>query len=189
MFSFIYGIAAYMLFLGTFLYLIAFSGNIVVPKTIDSGAAGPIGQAIAVDLALLGIFAAQHSIMARRSFKQWWTRIVPEAVERSTFVVAASLALVLVVWQWQLIPEPLVWSFDDGVAARAMNVGFWLGWGVALVSTLPHQPFRALRVAAIASASSAARCRGRSSARPRSTVTCATHSTSEWCSRSGPCPS
>ena len=135
MFSFIYGIAAYMLFLGTFLYLIAFSGNIVVPKTIDSGAAGPIGQAVAVDLALLGIFAAQHSIMARRSFKQWWTRIVPEAVERSTFVLAASLALVLVVWQWQPIPEPLVWSFDDGVAARAMNVGFWLGWGVALVST------------------------------------------------------
>jgi protein-S-isoprenylcysteine O-methyltransferase Ste14 len=132
-FSLFYGLVAYLVFLGTFLYLIAFSGNIVVPKTVDSGTAGPTGLAVLVDLALLGIFALQHSIMARRSFKSWWTRIVPEAVERSTFVLAASLALILTVWQWQPIPE-VVWNVD-GVAARAMWSVFWLGWVVALVST------------------------------------------------------
>ncbi len=135
MFSFIYGLAVYLVFLATFLYVIAFSGNIVVAKTIDSGDAGPVGLAVVVDLALLGVFALQHSIMARRSFKRWWTRIVPEPVERSTYVLAASLALILVVWQWQPIPEPVLWKVE-GMAARAMWSVFWLGWGLVLFSTL-----------------------------------------------------
>src|SRR5579862_1022720 len=135
MFSFLYGLAVYVFFLATFLYVIAFSGNIVVPKTIDSGTVGPAGLAVAVDLALLGVFALQHSIMARRSFKRWWTRIVPEPVERSTYVLAASLALALVVWQWQPIPEPVLWKVE-GMAARAMWSIFWLGWGLVLFSTL-----------------------------------------------------
>ncbi len=148
-FSLFYGLVAYVVFLATFLYLIAFSGNIVVPKTVDSGTAGPVGLAVAVDLALLGLFALQHSIMARRSFKRWWTRIVPESVERSTFVLAASLALVLMVWQWQPIPD-IVWKVEDGTIARGMWSVFWLGWGVALVSTflINHFELFGLRQAA-----------------------------------------
>jgi methanethiol S-methyltransferase len=134
MFLFLYGLASYILFLGTFLYLIAFSGNLLFSKTIDSGVAGPVCPAVAVNLALLGVFALQHSIMARRGFKRWWTRIVPEAVERSTYVLAATLALALVVWQWQPIPQPVVWK-AEGAAAVVLWIGFWLGWGVALLST------------------------------------------------------
>lgn len=130
----LYGLASYLFFLGTFLYTIAFTGNFIVPKTIDSGEAGPVGPAVIIDLALLGIFAAQHSIMARRGFKRWWTRIVPESVERSTYVLAATLALALILWQWQPIPEPVVWSVD-GIAAAALWVVFGLGWGVLLLST------------------------------------------------------
>src|SRR6185312_8232788 len=111
-----------------------FTGGFMVAKTIDGGEAGPIGPAVAIDLLLLGVFAVQHSIMARRSFKRWWTRIVPEAVERSTYVLAATLALALIVWQWQPIPEPVVWSVD-GLAATAMWIVFGLGWGVLLLST------------------------------------------------------
>lgn len=145
----LYGVAAYGVFIATFLYLIAFSGNFLVPKTIDSGAAGPAGEAVAVDLILLGLFAAQHSVMARRSFKKWWTRIVPEAVERSTFVLAASLVLAILAWQWRPIPEPVVWQLE-GAAAAATWFVFWLGWGIALVSTflIDHFELFGLRQAA-----------------------------------------
>lgn len=136
MFSILYGLASYVFFLATFLYVIGFTGNFAVPKTIDNGDAGPLGPAVAIDLVLLAIFAAQHSIMARRSFKRWWKHFVPEAVERSTYVLAATLALALVVWQWQPIPEPVVWDVGDGVAATAMWIVFGLGWAVVLLSTL-----------------------------------------------------
>ena len=150
MFAILYALCVYVLFLGTFLYLIAFSGNLTVPKTVDSGTVGEIGQAIAVNLVLLGLFAAQHSIMARRSFKRWWTQFVPESVERSTFVLAATLALALLAWQWQPIPEPVVWHVEDGAAAMALWIVFWLGWGVALVSTflINHFELFGLRQAA-----------------------------------------
>jgi protein-S-isoprenylcysteine O-methyltransferase Ste14 len=135
LFSFLYGALAYLLFLGTFAYAICFVGNLYVPKSIDSGAAGPLGEALAIDLALLGVFAVQHSVMARRGFKRWWTRIVPPVLERSTYVLAATLALALILWQWRPIPEPVVWKVDHPLAVNALWAVFWLGWAVLLVST------------------------------------------------------
>ena len=131
----LYGIAVYALFLATFLYAIGFVGNILVPKSIDSGVTGSLAEALLVNLALLGVFAVQHSVMARRSFKAWWTRFVPPAVERSTYVLAATLALALLLWQWRPINEPVVWSVTDPVAILAIQAVFWLGWGVLLVAT------------------------------------------------------
>jgi len=133
--SLCYGLLVYSSFLLTFLYVIAFIGNVVVPKSIDTGEPGPLAQSIVVDLLLLGLFAVQHSVMARRSFKRWWTRIVAPAVERSTYVLAASVALALLCWQWRPIPYPVVWSVDNATAVSLLWAIFWLGWAVLLVST------------------------------------------------------
>jgi protein-S-isoprenylcysteine O-methyltransferase Ste14 len=133
--SFVYGSAAYLFFAGTFLYTIGFIGNLFVPKSIDSGTAESIAQAVIVDLVLLGCFAAQHSVMARRSFKQWWMRIVPPALERSTYVLAASLLLALLCWQWQPIPEPIIWNVESAAGTRAIWVVFCLGWVILLSSS------------------------------------------------------
>jgi protein-S-isoprenylcysteine O-methyltransferase Ste14 len=135
-FAFLYGVLAYLLFLATFTYAIGFVGNLpLLPKTIDSGAAVPLAEAIVVNLLLLGAFAVQHSVMARRGFKRWWTRIVPEAVERSTFVLAATLVLALLLWQWRPIAEPVIWSVENPLVRLALHVLFWLGWAVLLIST------------------------------------------------------
>ena len=132
----LYGLVVYLFFLATFAYAIGFVGNLpLLPKTIDSGSAVPLAKAIVVNLLLLGLFAAQHSVMARRGFKRWWTRLVPEAVERSTFVLAASAALALLLWQWRPIAEPIVWSVNDPAARWALFGVYWLGWGVLLIST------------------------------------------------------
>jgi protein-S-isoprenylcysteine O-methyltransferase Ste14 len=132
----LYGLLVYMFFLATFAYAIGFVGNLpLLPTTIDSGANGPLVEALAVDLALLGLFAVQHSVMARRSFKRWWTRIVPEPVERSTFVLAASLALALLLWQWRPIATPMVWQLTDPGARLALFALCGIGWGVLLIST------------------------------------------------------
>jgi protein-S-isoprenylcysteine O-methyltransferase Ste14 len=133
--SLLYGVACYAFFLATFLYAIGFVGNVFVPKTIDSGPVAPLAEALLVNLALLGVFAVQHSVMARRSFKAWWTRIVPPAVERSTYVLAASFALALLLWQWRPIAQPVLWSIDNAVAANVVGTVFWLGWGVLLLAT------------------------------------------------------
>jgi methanethiol S-methyltransferase len=130
----IYGVACYVLFLLSFLYAIGFVGNIVVPKSIDSGPAGPTSQALIVDVILLGIFAVQHSVMARQGFKRWWTTIVPRPIERSTFVLAASIALILLFWLWQPIPG-IVWSVTNPVGATLLWAVFWIGWGIVLIGT------------------------------------------------------
>jgi protein-S-isoprenylcysteine O-methyltransferase Ste14 len=133
--SLLYGIAAYVFFLGTFLYAIAFVGNVFVPKSIDAGAPAPLAEALIVNLLLLGLFAVQHSVMARKSFKRWWTRIVPPPVERSTYVLAATLALALLLWQWRPIPAPVIWNVEGTAAAQLLRAVFWLGWAVLLTST------------------------------------------------------
>lgn len=130
----LYGIAAYIAFLVTTLYAIGFVGNVIVPKSIDSGEPGLFGEALIINTLLLGLFAVQHSGMARQRFKRWWTHFVPPSVERSTYVLFASLTLLLLYWQWRPIPEP-VWTVENPIAATALNAIFWFGWGMLLVST------------------------------------------------------
>jgi methanethiol S-methyltransferase len=131
----LYGLAAYAFFAATFLYAIGFVGNIVVPKSIDTGAPAPFAEALVVNLLLLAVFAVQHSLMARRSFKRWWTRVVPPELERSTYVLAATLALALLLWQWRPVPAPVVWSVENATGALLLRAVFWLGWAVLLAST------------------------------------------------------
>lgn len=133
----LYGLVVYLFFIATFVYAIGFVGNMqLLPTTIDSGAsAAPLAETLLVDLALLGLFAVQHSVMARRGFKRWWTRLIPEAVERSTFVLAATAALALLLWQWRPIAEPVLWSVDDPLGRLFLHGVFWLGWSVLLIST------------------------------------------------------
>lgn len=133
-FAVLYGVISYVVFLGAFLYAIGFVGNVVVPKSIDSGSPGPLLEALIVNVVLLGIFAVQHSVMARPAFKRWWTRLVPASVERSTYVLLSSLALVLLYWQWRPIVTP-IWTVESAFWATAIHAVFWLGWAVVLVST------------------------------------------------------
>jgi protein-S-isoprenylcysteine O-methyltransferase Ste14 len=130
----LYGGLAYLVFLGTFLYAIAFVGNLSGPKTIDSGEPGSVGAALVIDTLLLGLFAIQHSVMARPAFKRWWTRFIPQAVERTTYVLLASLSLLLLYWQWRPIPET-IWSVTNPTGALLLQAVSWAGWGVVLLST------------------------------------------------------
>jgi methanethiol S-methyltransferase len=132
--SFAYGVSCYVVFIATFLYAIGFVSGFGVPKAIDSGAPGAALAALAVDLPLLGLFAVQHSGMARRSFKRWLTRVAPPAVERSTFVLASSLALLMLFWQWRPLPAP-VWAVSDPIGAGLVLGIAALGWGTVLVGT------------------------------------------------------
>jgi protein-S-isoprenylcysteine O-methyltransferase Ste14 len=108
-FAFLYGVVSYAIFLGVLLYTVGFLANFWVPKSIDSGAAGPLGQAILINLALLSLFAVQHSVMARPGFKRWWCQFVPKPVERATYVLLTNAVLILLFWQWRPMPE-IVWE-------------------------------------------------------------------------------
>jgi protein-S-isoprenylcysteine O-methyltransferase Ste14 len=130
----LYGAVCYVIFLGSFLYAIGFVGNSWVPKSIDSGPAGSPLAALVVDAVLLTIFAAQHSVMARPAFKRGWTRIVPKSVERSTYVLFASLVLLLLYWQWQPILAPM-WTVTSPLGVAVLHTIGWMGWGTVLVST------------------------------------------------------
>jgi methanethiol S-methyltransferase len=129
-----YGVTAYFLFFATFLYAIGFVGGIAVPKSIDSGPVASPWRSALIDGLLLSLFAIQHSVMARRGFKQTWTRVVSWYIERSTYVLAATLALALVLWQWRPIPI-VVWDLRGSMAGSALAVFFWAGWTILLFST------------------------------------------------------
>jgi len=130
---FVYGLVSYVLFLGVFLYAIGFVGGIAVPKGIDDGEVGSATTAFLIDATLLAVFAIQHSVMARPAFKERWTRIIPEAAERSTFVMVTNVLFLVLFWQWRPLPE-VVWSVD-GPLATVLWALFWAGWLTVLLST------------------------------------------------------
>jgi methanethiol S-methyltransferase len=132
--AFLYGVLCYLVFFGTFLYAIGFIGNLLVPKSIDSGPQGPFTESMLIDAGLLGLFAIQHSVMARQWFKRAWTRVIPEPVERSTYVLMASLLLLLLFWQWRPIGGS-VWNVESPAGRVALYVVYAAGWITVLVST------------------------------------------------------
>jgi len=133
-FAFAYGLLTYVIFFVTFVYAIGFVTGLVVPKTIDTGAVVPLAEAIIVNLVLMSVFAIQHSVMARQGFKQWWTKFVPKSVERSTYVLFASLALILLFWQWRPIPT-VVWSIANPSLAMIVLGLSIVGFLLVLSST------------------------------------------------------
>lgn len=132
--GFLYGIVAYLVFFVTFVYAIGFVSGVVVPKSIDTGAAVPLPETFIVDLLLMSLFAIQHSVMARKQFKQWWAQYVPASVERTTYVLLSSLALILLFWQWRPIPT-VVWQIDHPQIAMTVMTLSFVGWLIVLTST------------------------------------------------------
>ena len=132
---FLYGVMAYAACLAALLYLIGFSGGLLVPRSVDGGPSATLAEALCVDALLLSLFAVQHSVMARQSFKRWWTRMVPQPAERSTYVLATSLVLALFFWQWRPLPVPILWRIGNAGVVQLLWAVFWLGWALVLLST------------------------------------------------------
>jgi protein-S-isoprenylcysteine O-methyltransferase Ste14 len=130
----LYAFTSYAIFIVSFLYAIGFLGGGLVPKTVDDGPIVEPWLAVIVDVALLTVFALQHSVMARPRFKAWWTRLIPKPIERSTYVLLASLALLLLFWQWRPLPS-VVWAVSEPVAASLVTGLYWIGWLVVVAST------------------------------------------------------
>ena len=132
--AFLYGLVAYLVFFAVFLYAVGFTTGLVVPKTIDDGPASSIPGALTINLSLMTLFAVQHSVMARKQFKQWWTQYVPKPIERSTYVLFASLMLILLFWQWRPMPE-IVWHVEEPEMAATITALSFVGWLIALSSS------------------------------------------------------
>ena len=132
--AFLFGAVAYLTFLITILYAIGFVSDFAVPKAIDTGEKSPVFEALAVNLALMSLFAIQHSVMARKPFKQWWTQFIPKPIERSTYVLFASLTLLLLFWQWRPMPA-IVWHVAEPEMALSIAVLSLIGWVIAFTST------------------------------------------------------
>lgn len=132
--AFLYGLVAYAVFFVTFLYAIGFVIGLMVPKTIDTGTTVSLTEALIINLLLMSVFAIQHSVMARSQFKKWWTQYVPKPVERSTYVLFASLALILLFWQWRPMTA-IVWHVDNPQIAVAIIGLSFVGWFIVLTST------------------------------------------------------
>jgi methanethiol S-methyltransferase len=147
----VYGTLAYLTFPAAFVYAIGFLGDIGVPRSVDHGITAPLGEALAVNLALLGLFAVQHSVMARPGFKRWWTRFVAPSVERSTYVLIASVVLFVVFWQWRTI-SAVVWDLTSPIWRAAVWSLFWLGWVTVLAASfmISHFELFGLRQAYLA---------------------------------------
>ena len=138
--EFAYSIVVYVMFLGTFLYAVGFVGNLAVPKGIDDGAPGPLAVSLLVNALLLGLFAIQHSVMARPGFKARWTKIVPRTIERSTYVLATNICLILLFWKWQPLTQ-VIWDLRSPLLSGLMWALFALGWGIVLVATFTIDHF------------------------------------------------
>jgi protein-S-isoprenylcysteine O-methyltransferase Ste14 len=132
--AFLYGLVAYLVFFAAFLYAVGFTTGLVVPKTIDDGPAASMAEALTINLLLMTQFAVPHSVMARKQFKQWWTQYVPKPIERSTYVLFASLTLMLLFWQWRPMPE-ILWHIEEPEMAATITALSFVGWLIALSSS------------------------------------------------------
>jgi len=146
--AFLYGLLAYLAFAVSFAYAVGFVSGFVVPTTIDRGIEAPTAQAVIIDLVLMAAFAIQHSVMARQGFKRWWTRIVPPVVERSTYVLASSLVLALLLWQWRPIPA-VVWQIENPMLVQLVLGLAVIGWLMVGLSTFLISHFELFGIAQV----------------------------------------